>query len=444
MKKSAFLVLGILLTASVSYGQFFDFKAFMGGTGLEDPNEFPGGKAGTDNASLKTMYFDDTATWLGTYRSGIYEWHSKVSKTGTLQVFWQSPPDSSDIFDVYHIARLNTDYVYFTNEDAFTAEYKGFYRLKDSTNIPVRNIEVIERIGRDSTAPVLPPVNDLATMGDSLMLLATDSGLVITNGENIWRRRNKDNVSNITEWKIEAVASTSKGGIYLASGNEIYRQIGINWERINLGDAPYKLRNTSVKELRRGPNDTIWAITSKGIAKIHDTTGYSILNEEIKTLLNEVKDVAFDTIGNPWMIFELNGGIKFLDESTGLKTWRYINSTNSDLPDEVSCIAADKKGRIWIGTDESGMFRYLSFIPGNVAEQWPHDIYVFPTLGYGDVVIENQGKPIDALSIVALDGKPIDFDGAPEPRLELKLNPGMYIINITRNGKVFSQKIVML
>mgnify|MGYP000300422423 FL=1 len=306
MKKSLLFWSLVLLTSFTARAQFFDFINFSSAD-----NELPESLLSSGDITMKNMTFaDDSILWIGTYRDGLYKWLD--TKSPREPIIWETVVVTSPKTpgkENYNIVKTNYPYVFFTEYNSFTKEHVGFFRLKDSLKLTQRNLTLIETIGFDSAAPVLPPIHDIALMGDSLMLLATDSGLVITNGVDIWRRRNKDNVANITEWRIDAATATSTGGIYLASGNEIYRQIGINWERINLGEEPYKLRNTQVKELRTGPGDTIWAITPKGIAKIHDTTGYSEFNADIKPLLNEVKDVAFDSIGNPWMIFELNGGV---------------------------------------------------------------------------------------------------------------------------------------
>lgn len=441
MKKSLLLWSLIFLTSLGSQAQFFDFINYSSAD-----NELPESQLSNGDITMKNMTFaNDSILWIGTYRDGLYKWLD--TKSPLEPIVWETVVVTNPITpgkENYNIIRTNSPYVFFTEYNSFTKEHVGFYRLKDSLKLTQRNLTLIETVGFDSAAPVLPPIHDIALMGDSLMLLATDSGLVITNGIDIWRRRNKDNVANITEWRIDATTATSKGGIYLASGNEIYRQIGVNWERINLGEEPYKLRNTQVKELRTGPGDTIWAITPKGIAKIHDTTGYSELNADIKPLLNEVKDVAFDSIGNPWMIFELNGGVKFLDESSGKEVWRFINSTNSDLPDELSCIQADWNGRIWLGTDEDGAFKYQFFTPASVAEPWPADVQVFPTLSNtGSIRVLNESNTELPYAVTGIDGKTV-AEGSLREQMELQLQSGIYILSVSRGSKTFIRKIVVL
>lgn len=442
MRKALQLLLICCLSASVGHAQFFDFSHYSRAS-----NELPKSNLSSGEITIKNLTFDkDNNLWIGTYRDGMYKWWKDLFvnweqiDTPGLSFLPLSTPGNEN----YNIVNPNSPYVFFTDYNSFTREHVGFFRLKDSTKLRPENLLHLTNIGFDSAAPILPPIHDIAMMGDSIMLLATDSGLVITNGINIWGRRNKDNVLNITEWRIDAVTATSQGGIYLASGNEIYRQIGINWERIDLGEEPYKLRNTQVKELRTGPGDTIWAITSKGIAKIHETTGYTELNASIKPLLNEVKDVAFDSIGNPWIIFELNGGIKFLDESTGKKVWRFINSTNSDLPDEVSCVQADQNGRIWLGTDEDGLFRYKSFTPASVNHPWPADLDLYPSVSNsGTVHLVNHTHAAYEVSLLQLNGKIVRTETLNN-RLDLQLESGVYLLSATKGSSTYIRKVVVL
>lgn len=442
MRKNLLFCFLFCLGALIGNAQFFDFTRYS-----REANELPKSVLSNGEITIKNLTFaEDNTLWMGTYRDGMYRWWEdlfidweKIDTPGLAYLPINTPGNEN-----YHIVKPNSPYVFFTDYNSFTRDHVGFFRLRDSIKLKPENIDVITTIGFDSAAPVLPPIHDIAMMGDSLMLLATDSGLVITNGIDIWRRRNKDNVANITEWRIDAVTATSKGGIYIASGNQIYRQIGINWERINLGDAPYSLRNTQVKELRTGAGDTIWAVTPKGIAKIHDTTGYSELNASIKPLLNEVKDVAFDSIGNPWIIFELNGGVKFLDESTGKKEWRFINSTNSDLPDEVSCIQSDQNGRIWLGTDENGLFRYQFFTPASVNHPWPAELDLYPSLSStGEVHLVNHTISTYHVVLTNINGQTV-VNETLNNRLDFQLQQGIYLLAASKAGRTFIRKVVVL
>ncbi|MBI1182922.1 T9SS type A sorting domain-containing protein [bacterium] len=392
-----FLILLSIGQWQSAQAQYFDFEQF---SGKASDKAFPPSLYGNENATIKTMYFGKGDTlWIGTYKDGLLKWWQE---DGT-SFWWQINELEGN--EVYHFAELEAPVSFFTDYNSFTKSYGGLYRLNSRYVMKVPKLEPVAVMGPDSSYPFLPRVNGIHTQGDSLVLLATDSGLVMFDGYGKWRRRNKGNITNITEWKIEHVTSTSTGGIYLSSGNNIYRKIGNNWQHFDLGEAPAKLKNTSIKRLRTGPNDTIWAITGKGIAKIHGDTIIVLPNDKIKPILNEVKDVVFDNSGYPWMIFELNGGLRYLSNENGEMVWHQVNSTNSPLPDELSAIAKDGAGHIWLGTDNSGLFKFLSYTPGGIVPTAELPIKI--SQSYHAVAISCTESQTIELAIYTISGKQI-------------------------------------
>lgn len=432
------IVLFLLSTNQQVNAQFFDFQTFDASLKRQT---FPASSFGESTATIKTISFSNGDTlWAGTYKDGAFKWWYQNE---FRSYWWQISTAPGK--ETYNLASLNSKYVFFTDFNSFNQEYNGLYRLNNKDVLVDPKSTKINFIGPDSTYPVMPMVNDIAIMGDSLVMLATDSGLVMFDGEGKWRRRNPDNVTNITNWKIDEACGLSDGGIYLASGTDIYRRIGINWEKIDLKEAPYRQRNTYIKELRTGPGDTVWAITTKAIVKIHADTSIVIQNTDIKPILNEVRDVTFDSIGNPWMIFELNGGIRFLDESTGVKVWRQINSTNSDLPDELSCIASNSKGQIWLGSDNNGLFKYESFTPGSVESIMPSYISIYPTIGNGTLTINLEVNDENfQISIFGMDGKLLQDDKLHSGLNNFQLPKGVYLIGISDENTYYTLKVIVL
>ena len=430
------LTLGFLLSIFMTFpfksnGQFYDFEPFNGSPLETIPRSFLGNKSIT----IKNLQFGQGDTlWIGTYKDGIVKWWQEGF------TFWyvvNNLPGNN----VNHIVELKSPIVLFTDYNSFTNTYSGLYRLRSTALMEDTTWTHIPYIANNPKQPITK-INDLTTIGDSLVLFTTDSGLVEFNGFTKWKKTNKDNSANITEWQIDQVATTSTGGIYISSGNNIYRKIDKNWEHIELKEEPYNLKRAMVKEIRVGPKDTVWAITDKGIAKIHEESGYTWLNEDIKKIANEVKDVAFDNDGNPWMIFELNGGIRYLSQESGKPVWHQINSTNSDLPDEMSTIAVDNNGDMWFGTDSDGMFRFLSYTPGAIAQTLPDGLNVFPNPSNGPVQIEQTGLNDMSLEIVDIQGRrqqvPMNSD-----KVSVTLDKGIYILVFSQKGNTYHQKVVI-
>ncbi|MGB0430474.1 MAG: T9SS type A sorting domain-containing protein, partial [Bacteroidia bacterium] len=339
------------------------------------------------------------------------------------------------------------DKIFFTDFNSFTNEYNGVFRLDNKDDLTDPIITKLIYAGTDTlNSPLINQVHDIEILGDSLVLFATDSGMVFFDGEKRWRTRSPKTNPIIDQWKIDQVSANSKGEFFMASGGIVYYENNDAWQKVDLTIKPYKLKNAQVKSIKKGTNDTMWVVTNLAVIKIINDSIIVWKNDEIKTLLNEVKDVAFDSIGNPWMIFELNGGIKFIDESTGEKVWRYINSTNSDLPDELSCVAADGNGRMWFGTDNSGLFKYKGFTPGSIGAQWPKDILLYPTLtSNGTVNINNTSNQTYSLELINLQGQTIgNFNLYNNQHHQLFLRPGTYILQANNGNTVSTKKIIVL
>lgn len=424
-------MLSLALLPTVSKAQMYDFEAFNGEPLQNLPKSFQGNKSIT----IKNLYFGSGDTlWIGTYKNGLIKWWQDNFS------LWEAL-DALSGNEVYHIVELKSPYVFFTDYDGFTDTYHGLYRVKSTERLNDTTAKHIPYFAGNPARPI-NKINDMTTMGDSMVLLTTDSGLVTFNGFTNWSRTNPDNSPTITEWSIDQVATTSSGGIYLSSGNNVYRKFDKGWEHIKLAEEPYNLKNTRVKQMRVGPNDTVWAITSKGVAKIHKEGGYTWLNEEIKANLNEVKDVVFDINGLPWMIFELNGGLRFLVEEDGKQVWHQVNSTNSDLPDELSAIAIDSQGDVWLGTDSEGMFKYLSYTPGAVAKALPNTFSVYPNPSRGLLHIENKGGVPYELALVDMAGKSQTIEVSLSGT-SLQVDKGVYMLVFKTEKDTYQQRLIV-
>lgn len=422
---------------SNAYGQFFDFEIF---DGSEQRNTLPNSILGNENPTIKALDFSGDTLWVGTYKDGYFKW-------------WEREPNATGWFtintlkgnEVFNIKSQSSTRVFYTDFNSFTDEYIGFYSLRNQKSLDAPIINHIEFMGKDSSETNrLPRVNDIDIIDDSLVLLATDSGLVMFNGVGQFRRRNPGNIPIIEDWKIDQVAANSKGNMYLSAENRIYKEKEGKWIKIDLGEKPYKLRNTYVKSIKQGPGDTMWLVTPIAIVKLHSDTVIVWPNEEIKDRQNEVKDVEFDSLGNPWLIFELNGGIMFIDESTGTKKWLRINSTNSDLPDEVSCIGKNKNGNIYLGTDSDGLFKYLSYTPGSIFSTWPANISFYPSYSNNGIfLVENSQKERCSIQIFDLQGKLIfQFTINASEQNTISLKAGVYVVALKNDKLVSTKKII--
>ena len=122
------------------------------------------------------------------------------------------------------------------------------------------------------------------------------------------------------------------------------------------------------KQVNKNKVNIVWTIKedSKGTVWFCSVNGICSLNEKDNTfsweLTNKFKlfnlvtlDFAFDKSDNIWIATE-NRGVVFIDSKH--KAYKeYIHSTNphSISSNNVKCIIADKYGRIWAGTTDSGI-----------------------------------------------------------------------------------------
>ncbi|MFY0672895.1 MAG: T9SS type A sorting domain-containing protein [Bacteroidia bacterium] len=419
--------------------QYFDFEVFDGSI---ESNTMPSSIYGNENVTIKSLDYSGDTLWAGTYLDGFIKWWRRGEKASAWFSF-----NSFEGNEIYNIKAQASTRIFFTDYNSFTDTYYGLHVLRNQERPVAPILREIEYMGVDSSENNrLPRVNDIDIIGDSLVLLATDSGLVMFDGVKRFRRRNPANIATIEDWKIDKIGANSNGNMFLVSENRIYTENNGKWNKIDLAEKPYRLRNAQVKSVKKGPGDTMWIVMNTAIVKLHSDTLIVWPNEEIKDRQNEVKDVAFDSLGNPWLIFELNGGIMFLDESTGNKKWLKINSTISNLPDEVSCITVNESGKVYLGTDNNGLFKYLSYTPGSISYAWPNDVNLFPSYSRnGKFNFENNESENFLIEIHDLQGRLIkQLPLNAHASIAISLQKGTYLATLKNENISVSKKIISI
>lgn len=425
-----------------AFSQLYSFERYSFENGRLPENRFGG-----TSPSIKSLECFGDSVFLGTYGDGLIKiWREEFPRFARL---YSDNTRAIDGYENYSLSVFQDSLLFFTDENSFSQTYNGLftYRLKSGFITPF--INSVKRIGpdNDTSRPLFPRVHQIFNQNDSQLYFATDSGLIIYDGISRWKRFNKNNSTNILTDFIENVVVDSKGAIYLSSGSFIYRRIDQNWEAIDISKAPYKLRNSEIKKLRVSRSDSVWAITNQGVIKFTDDSFDIWLNKDIKPLLNEVKDVAFDSLDQPWMIFENNGGLRFLYSYEGDTSWQQVNSTNSNIPDELSAIQINRQGDVYFASEGHGLFKFLDidFTSVRESEKAFFSIFPNPVAKNAKAQVTNLStKPILSIDLVDVQGKvrPLILNANNEVSFN-EYASGIYLLRIKTSSGIYHKKLLI-
>lgn len=342
------ILIALLCAPILSSAQFHHWDAFQSET-----EDFPFSYLGEGNATVRTILSADGDTLLITcYRDGIVKWWPE--KKGGAWTHFNRERFKLSGFEIQNFVRFQDSLLYFSSENSFRFKNEGYFKLLSRFVFRSRYLEKVDSL--------LPLFNDALNMGDSMIYLSSDSGLYKFDGDSLWQRLDYDGTK--LPLAIDQLIMDSANTLWVSGGLNVYFKNGPGWGQIALNQAPYRLRNTSIKEMKIGPGDSVYVITGKGIAILQTEGGRAIYNEDFKPGLNEVKDIAWDENDKMWVIFEQNGGLMFETDSL----WYQLNSVNSNIPDELSCVNRDNNGDMWVGTDNDGIFRYREFVPASIGQ----------------------------------------------------------------------------
>ena len=260
-------------------------------------------------------------------------------------------------------------------------------------------------------------IRSLKSDGDSLLWIGTmQGGLFCFDGET-WTNYNYAN-SGLTDNIVRSIDIDQNANIWMATTEGIFMYDRSDWTHWNMQND--NLLTNNINSIQVGfHNEKYVGTTNGGIIyfdSLNTFTEYTIMNSGLPD--NSVVDIELDQYGQPWFIspaaglvqdtdvggpwviynntnsgipsnalncIEMNGNELIIgSQLSGLiikndDSWSYINSTNSDLPDDnILSLRIDLNDNIWVGTYNGGLCK-ISFNNGLPTNQYK-PILIYPNV----------------------------------------------------------------
>jgi len=194
----------------------------------------------------------------------------------------------------------------------------------------------------------LSTVNALYQSKNGYIWLGTDKGLVRFNGTDFFTIQKESN----EEVEVRTIAESEQGVILVGtySNKILYLEDNIL--------KPYSLNNKITSSMINKilmKNRLIWVGGDSGLEVIKNRTVTKVFPTPAssKATASYVMDISFDNNGN--ILCGLDGST-FVSVNKNLKTFKTELSKNTR--ELINCIAVNKKGKIWVGTDFEGVFYF--------------------------------------------------------------------------------------
>lgn len=239
----------------------------------------------------------------------------------------------------------------------------------DPTNGSVSKFDKSNTLMRtDSVSAV-----DMVTINNKLnVLMATEDGVYI-NKQGVW-----DSVSNLPDADVNDIALAQNGNLVFATDDSgiIVYDTNYNWiKSLNKKTIPSMPTNSIYELARRNINcNKIYAATDNGIVSVDVSTNALTVYDKVTTNMpsDDVHCIlANKTCNNEYVV----GTDKGISVCAGTTCTNYSN-TNGLSSNNISTLERDSLGRLWIGTEDSGLIVYdnVNFTKITKADGLPSNI----------------------------------------------------------------------
>ena len=164
----------------------------------------------------------------------------------------------------------------------------------------------------------------------------------------------------LSQTDIKAIIQDSRGFMWFGTRNRLNRYDGHTIRIFDCVDAKAGKKNNNISSIFEDDKGQLWVGTDKGVF-IYDLVKevFHFVNESTANgiqMTDWVADIKSDRDGHIWLILP-NQGIFRYKKGEQLRMYSFGSSQHPDFG-SPQCMCIDSSGRLWVGTNGSGVFAY--------------------------------------------------------------------------------------
>lgn len=160
---------------------------------------------------------------------------------------------------------------------------------------------------------------------------------------------------------VKAIIQDSYGFMWFGTRNRLNRYDGISLKQFDCYDPHLEKRNNNVSSLYEDIAKTLWVGTDKGIFlfdPIKET--FSFFDNKTESgigITDWIADIQCDPDNNIWIVSPNEGVFKYVKAENKLLYYTVVENLKPSVSNP-QCITIEKNGKVWIGTNGSGIYLY--------------------------------------------------------------------------------------
>ncbi|GAB6121688.1 hybrid sensor histidine kinase/response regulator transcription factor [Dysgonomonas termitidis] len=170
-----------------------------------------------------------------------------------------------------------------------------------------------------------------------------------------------DGNMGLSQNNVKSIYQDSYGFMWFGTRNRLNRYDGVSLKVYNCYDNITKKGNNNISTIFESVDKKLWLGTDKGVF-IFDPVTERFSSFDLKTAqgvnINEwIADIQQDQSDNIWIVVPNQGVFRYELTTGKLHLYTVVKELKPSISNP-QCIAIEKNGRVWIGSNGSGVFRY--------------------------------------------------------------------------------------
>lgn len=170
-----------------------------------------------------------------------------------------------------------------------------------------------------------------------------------------------DGNNGLSQNHVKSILQDSRGFMWFGTRNQLNRFDGLSIKTFNCFDYKAMKGNNNISALCELPDGKLCIGTDEGVYLFDPQyEKFMFVNQKTSNgivMTQWVSDIQMDKDENIWIVIPNQGVFKFSIHSKTLKFYTVVEKLMPSISNP-QCITIEKNGRVWIGTNRSGLYLY--------------------------------------------------------------------------------------